>query len=122
MQSLLHGGGTATGALTKRGIYAGARAFYMLAIMTDRDISLETLRKRLLFRSWHRGTREMDLLLGRFAERHLPEFSAQQVALYEALLEHPDNDIYDWMSGRAAPPATLDHGVMKLLVNFKLQK
>lgn len=87
--------------------------------MTSTTETLETARKRLLFRSWHRGTREMDLLLGRFAERNLPTFSKQQVERYEALLEHGDNDLYDWMAGREQPPAMFDHDVMKLLINFK---
>ena len=87
--------------------------------MTSTTESLETTRKRLLFRSWHRGTREMDLLLGRFAERNLPTFSKQQVERYAALLEHDDNDLYDWMAGREQPPAMFDHDVMKLLMNFK---
>jgi antitoxin CptB len=87
--------------------------------MTSPDKSLDTTRKRLLFRSWHRGTREMDLLLGRFAERNLPTFSKRQVELYEAMLEYNDNDLYDWMSGREQPPAALNHDVIKLLINFK---
>ena len=87
--------------------------------MTEPDGSLETARKRLLFRSWHRGTREMDLLLGRFAERNLPTFSRRQVELYEALLEYSDNDLYEWMARRGQPPTALDHDVMKLLMNFK---
>ena len=91
----------------------------MLPVMKSPDDSLETTRKRLMFRSWHRGTREMDLLLGRFAERNLPTFSARQVELYEALLEYGDNDLYGWMTGRENPPAALDHDVMNLLVNFK---
>jgi antitoxin CptB len=87
--------------------------------MTDSEKSLATTRKRLLYRSWHRGTREMDLLLGRFAERNLPTFSGRQVELYEALLEYSDSDLYDWMSGRQQPPTALDHDVMKLLMKFK---
>lgn len=87
--------------------------------MTSPEKPLETTRKRLLFRSWHRGTREMDLLLGRFAERNLPTFSARQVELYEALLEYGDNDLYDWMAGREEPPSALNHDVMKLLLDFK---
>jgi antitoxin CptB len=87
--------------------------------MTSSETSLEVTRKRLLFRSWHRGTREMDLLLGRFAERNLPTFSSRQIELYEALLEYSDGDLYDWMSGRDQPPAALDHDVMKLLMKLK---
>jgi antitoxin CptB len=76
-------------------------------------------RKRLLFRSWHRGTRESDLILGRFAEAYLAEFDAVQLDRYEALLEYADADLFDWVSGRAAPPAALDHDVMHLLLAFR---
>src|SRR5215469_2515586 len=50
-------------------------------------------RKRLLFRSWHRGTREADLLLGSFAERHLAGFTPEQVDRYEVLLGAEDADL-----------------------------
>jgi len=76
-------------------------------------------RKRLLFRSWRRGTRETDLILGRFAEAHLADFDAAQLDLYEALLECSDADVFDWVSGRAAPPAAQDHDVMRLLLAFR---
>ena len=76
-------------------------------------------RKRLLFRSWHRGTKESDLLLGSFAERHLPEFTPAQLDRYEALLECEDADLWDWIAGRAAPPADRDSDVLRLLLAFK---
>ena len=76
-------------------------------------------RKRLLFRSWHRGTRESDLILGRFAEAHLGGFDAGQLDRYEALLECNDADLFDWVSGRTAPPAALDHDVTRLLLAFR---
>jgi antitoxin CptB len=72
-------------------------------------------RKRLLFRSWHRGTRESDLILGRFAEAHLAGLDHAQLDRYEALLECADADLYDWVSGRASPPAAHDHDVLRLL-------
>jgi antitoxin CptB len=83
--------------------------------MTD----VETSRKRLLFRSWHRGTKETDLLLGSFAERHLAGFSAAQLARYEALLEIDDGQLYDWVTGRVAPPPEHDSDVLRLLLAFK---
>jgi antitoxin CptB len=76
-------------------------------------------RKRLLFRSWHRGTREADLLLGSFADQHLAEFDAAQLDRYEALLAVPDPDLFDWMSGRVAPPPDQDHDVTRLLLAFR---
>ena len=72
-------------------------------------------RKRLLFRSWHRGTRESDLILGRFAEAFLAGFDAGQLDRYEALLACDDADLFDWISGRTAPPAAQNHDVMRLL-------
>jgi antitoxin CptB len=87
--------------------------------MSEPDDPLATQRKRLLFRSRHRGSREMDLLLGRFAERHLPTFSGRQLALFEEMLEHSDPDLYAWLAGRETPPAALMHDVMKLFLNFK---
>ena len=80
--------------------------------------SLDIRRKRLLFRSWHRGTRESDLILGRFAEAYLADFDAGQLDCYEALLESEDADLFDWLSGRAALPAAQDHEVMRLLRDF----
>jgi antitoxin CptB len=65
---------------------------------------LDIERKRLKFRSWHRGTREMDLLLGRFAERRLDAFDDGALRAYAALLEQPDPDIYDWVCGRGDCP------------------
>ncbi|HTZ35996.1 MAG TPA: succinate dehydrogenase assembly factor 2 [Stellaceae bacterium] len=76
-------------------------------------------RKRLLFRSWHRGTREADLILGSFADAHLPRFDAAQLDRYEALLDLPDPDIFDWLTGRCAPPPEHDHDVTRMLLAFK---
>lgn len=76
-------------------------------------------RKRLLFRSWHRGTRESDLILGRFAEAHLAQFDEAQLDRYEALLDCPDADLFDWIAGRAAPPSAYDHDVTRLLLAFR---
>jgi len=70
----------------------------------------EIRRKRLLFRSWHRGTRESDLILGRFADA--------QLDYYEALLDCADADIFDWVSGRIAPPPEHDHDVTRLLLAY----
>lgn len=80
---------------------------------------IEDRRKRLRFRSWHRGMREMDLLIGSFADAHVPGFDAGQLDRYEALLELSDPDIYNWMSGREAVPAEHDTDVMRLLTAFK---
>src|SRR4051794_41875889 len=55
---------------------------------------LDDRRKRLLFRCWHRGTREMDLILGRFADAAIAELSDSEVGQLERLIEVPDPDLY----------------------------
>jgi antitoxin CptB len=80
--------------------------------------SSEIRRKRLLFRSWHRGTRESDLILGRFADSHLAGFDEAQLDRFETLLDCADADIFNWVSGRAAPPPEHDHDVIRFLLSF----
>ena len=76
---------------------------------------LDTKRKRLRFRSWHRGTRESDLLLGSFADRYVFAFDPDQLDRFAALIDNNDPDIYNWMTGREPVPAEHDHDVMRLL-------
>ena len=79
---------------------------------------LQVRRKRLRYRSWHRGTREADLLLGRFADAHLAGMDEAQLACFAALLDVPDPDLVDWLTGRQARPAGHDNDVATLLSCF----
>jgi antitoxin CptB len=76
-------------------------------------------RKRLFYRSWHRGTREADLVLGPFAAAYLALFNGPQLERYEALLACADADLLDWLSGKSAPPAPFDHDVTRLFLAFR---
>jgi antitoxin CptB len=71
------------------------------------DESREIRLKRLRIRSWRRGTREMDLLLGPYSDGPLAELDEPALAAYEALLEVGDTDLYAWISG--AKPAQPEH-------------
>ena len=75
-------------------------------------------RKRLKYRSWHRGTKEMDLLLGPFADACLDGFDAALLAEYEAVLEVPEPDLYEWILGRAAPPLEARSSVLLKLIAY----
>jgi antitoxin CptB len=55
---------------------------------------LDERRKRLLFRCWHRGTREMDLILGRFADAEIASLSDGELTELEHLIEVPDPELY----------------------------
>lgn len=86
--------------------------------MTDADERVAARRRKLRFRAWHRGTREADLLLGRFADAHLDGFDIGQLDRFEALLSENDPDIYDWVTGRQEPPADRADDVVQLLRQF----
>jgi antitoxin CptB len=79
------------------------------------DVS-ETRRKRLLFRSWHRGTKETDLLLGSFAEGNLARFGTAELDEYEAILEASDAELWDWLIHRRPVPPERNGAVMRLLL------
>ena len=78
-------------------------------------------RKRLRYRSWHRGTREMDFILGAFADACLADLSEAQLGRYEALLENSDPDLFAWIFGGETVPEAWDNDVLKLLRNFKFR-
>jgi antitoxin CptB len=88
--------------------------------MTDLHDDIGRWRRQLRFRSWHRGTREMDLLMGRFADAHLQDFGREQLDLFARLLENSDPDIYDWIIGKMPVPAGSDSDVLALLRSFSL--
>ena len=60
--------------------------------------------KRLRMRAWRRGIREMDLILGPFADAHLAAMDAGELDMFGALLRENDQELYAWVTGRAAPP------------------
>jgi antitoxin CptB len=60
---------------------------------------LDERRKRLLFRCWHRGTREMDLILGRFADAAIGNLTDDELTQLERLIEVPDPDLYAAITG-----------------------
>jgi len=80
---------------------------------------IEKKRKQLIFRSNHRGTKEMDLLLGSFANQHVPDFDASDLAIFEQLLEENDPNLYNWISGREEAPANVVSDVFKKLCAHK---
>jgi antitoxin CptB len=66
---------------------------------------LDARRRRLLFRSWHRGTREMDLIMGRFADAAIGTLSETELDELERLSDASEPDLYAWITGeRPVPP------------------
>src|SRR5258706_2823801 len=78
----------------------------------------EIRHKRLLFRCWHRGTQETDLILGTFAQESLNGLDDAQLDRFEALLDCADPELSEWIFGVSAPPPEHDHDVIRLLRDF----
>jgi len=83
----------------------------------DKDARL----KKLRFRAWRRGFREADLILGPFADKHVPTFSDAELDEFERLLEVPDQDLYAWIVGRADPPAEFAGPLMDRICAFRFE-
>ena len=88
----------------------------------DGDSQSGTHRNRLLFRSWHRGTQESDLLLGAFAEGCLESLNGKQLLRFESLLDCSDPDLFEWILGGGVPPVEHDHDVLHLLCAYWAQR
>jgi antitoxin CptB len=85
------------------GLLAFGRERQMTGSTRSSD-GLDDRRKRLLFRCWHRGTREMDLILGRFADAEIADLAEHDLAQLEIIIDVPDPDLYAALTG-SAPPA-----------------
>lgn len=75
--------------------------------------------KRLRFRSAHRGCKETDIVLGEFFEARAATLTPSQLNLFEALLDEADQDIWDWVSGKSAPPASHYDPLLDILRDFR---
>jgi len=88
--------------------------------MTNDDETTTARRKRLYFRSWHRGTQEADLLLGRFADRHLATMDDRSMTEFEAVLEVPEPDLLAWYMRQADVPPDQKSPTLDLILDFKV--
>ncbi len=77
-------------------------------------------RKRLKYRSWHRGTKELDLVIGGFAEAHLDGMSEAEIDMFEAIINENEFDIYNWLARHLEVPARHRNPVMELLLAYRL--
>lgn len=80
----------------------------MIELARQTDTDLETRRRRARFRAWHRGMREADLILGRFADEHIAGLDETRMDEFETLLEMPDGDLLKWMTGEQSVPPAYD--------------
>jgi antitoxin CptB len=90
--------------------------------MTERSSEgLDVRRRKLLFRAWRRGVREMDLIVGRFADAYIDKFDESALDDFERLIEAPNAELYAWVVGDDDIPANYDTPVLRQLIDFHIQ-
>jgi antitoxin CptB len=80
---------------------------------------LDERRRRLLFRAWHRGMREVDLITGRFADAHIGTMSEIEVDEFERLMEVPEPELLAWVMGAETTPAPFDTALFRRMRDFR---
>ncbi|AZO81238.1 MULTISPECIES: succinate dehydrogenase assembly factor 2 [unclassified Bosea (in: a-proteobacteria)] len=79
---------------------------------------LDPRRRKILFRAWHRGMRETDLIMGRFADAQIGALSEAELDEFERLIEVLDRDLLSWVTGEADVPENYDSDVFRQLKAF----
>jgi antitoxin CptB len=90
----------------------------MMTGTTRSSEGLDVRRRKLLFRSWHRGMREMDLIMGRFADATVQQLTQEELAEFEQLMEVPDRELLAWITGEADVPPDYDTALFRRLREF----
>lgn len=85
---------------------------------TRTSADLDPRRRKLLFRAWHRGMRETDLIMGRFADAEIGTLSESELDEFERLIEVLDRDLLSWITGEAEVPENYDSAVFRQLKAF----
>lgn len=85
---------------------------------TRTSADLDPRRRRNLFRAWHRGIREMDLIMGRFADAEIGTMSDAELEEFERLIEVPDRDLFRWITGEDDTPVNYDTPLFRRLKSF----
>lgn len=87
--------------------------------MKRTSADLDVRRRRILFRAWHRGIREMDLVMGGFADVEIGGLDDAELADFERLMDVQDADLIRWVTGEEPVPAELDTSLFRRMAAFR---
>jgi antitoxin CptB len=87
--------------------------------VTLSSADLDPRRRRILFRCWHRGIREMDLVFGQFADAQLPTLSEAELDGFEIIMDEEDNDLARWILGTLPVPERLMTPLFSRIASYK---
>jgi antitoxin CptB len=88
----------------------------------DMPIETEAManrRRRLRYHAWHRGTKEMDLVLGPYADAHIAALPVAELDRLETLMDEEDTDLLKWVMGQETPRADVDTDLLARLIAFR---
>ena len=86
---------------------------------TRSSANLDPRRRKLLYHAWHRGMREMDLVLGSFADAEIESLSDKELDALECLMAENDADLLNWIMGSLPIPSDKDSAVFRKILNFR---
>ena len=92
-----------------------------MAPSKDAGEDLSMRRRRLRYRAWHRGTKEMDLVLGPFADAHLEGYGPPELDRLEALMDEEDTDLLKWVMGQEPVPSDADAALLRTIIAYRLK-
>lgn len=87
--------------------------------ITRTSADLDPRRRRILFRAWHRGIREMDLVLGTFAEEELATLTDAELDHLEVIMAEEDNDLIKWVIGERAVPEHIASPLFDRIASYR---
>ncbi|EJF87213.1 succinate dehydrogenase assembly factor 2 [Bartonella rattimassiliensis] len=90
-----------------------------MTVFVDDKNQLNVRRRRLIFRAWHRGIREMDLIFGHYVEAHITEMNDKMLSELEYIMSFDDRDLLTWITGEISPPSKIDSPLFRDIVNYR---
>jgi antitoxin CptB len=86
---------------------------------TRSSADIDPRRKRILFRAWHRGIREMDLILGQFADDEIASLSAEELDELEVIMAEEDADLVKWITGEKPVPERYHTPLFERIASYR---
>ncbi|WP_375628437.1 MULTISPECIES: succinate dehydrogenase assembly factor 2 [unclassified Bartonella] len=90
----------------------------MTVFVVDKN-QLDVRRRRLIFRAWHRGIREMDLIFGHYVDAHITEMNDKTLSELEYIMSFDDRDLLTWITGEVSPPSEVDSPLFRDIANYR---
>ncbi|WP_297323202.1 succinate dehydrogenase assembly factor 2 [uncultured Bartonella sp.] len=80
---------------------------------------LNVRQRKLVFRAWHRGIREVDLVFGQYVDAHITEFDDKTMEELEYIMSFEDRDLLTWVTGEVSVPADVDTPLFHDILDYR---